>query len=82
VRGGGDVWRVHRRAVGWAARRGYGSTAAHGREALGTKEEGRNGGSTVHGPAGRSRPRRAAQRGRGAVGARRRRDGVRSGRQG
>jgi hypothetical protein len=80
--GGGDVRRVRRLAVGWAARRGYGSTAAHGREACGAKEEGRNGGSTAHGPAGRSRPRCAAQRGRGAGGARHRRDGVRYGRQG
>jgi hypothetical protein len=40
-RAGGDVRRVRRRAVGWAARCGYGSTAAHGCEARGTKEEGR-----------------------------------------
>jgi hypothetical protein len=79
---GGDVRRVRWRTVGWAARRGYGRTAARGSGARGAKEEGRNGGSTAHGPAGRGRHRRAAQRGRGAGGARHRRDGVRSGRQG
>jgi hypothetical protein len=59
VRGGGDVRRVRQRAVGWAARRGYGSVAARGCEARGAKEEGREGSSTAHEPAGRSRPRRA-----------------------
>jgi hypothetical protein len=62
-RGGGDVRRVHRRAVGWAVRRGYGGTAAHGCEACGAKGEGRNGGSTAHGPAGRWLPRRSDPRG-------------------
>jgi hypothetical protein len=62
-RGGDDVWRVCRRAVGWAARRGYSGTAAHGCEARGAKGEGRNGGSTAHGPAGRRLPRRSDPRG-------------------
>jgi hypothetical protein len=61
------VRRARRRVVGWAVQRGYGGTAAHGCEARGAKEEGQNGGSTAHGPAGRSRPRRAVQRGRSAV---------------
>jgi hypothetical protein len=64
-RGGGDVRRVRRRAVGWAARRGYGGTAAHGCEARGAKGEGRNGDSTVHGPAGRRLSRRLDPRGGG-----------------
>jgi hypothetical protein len=74
-RGMAGVWREggRRRAActparGWlggAAR--YDETAAHGCEARGAKEEGRNGGSTAHGPAGRSLPRCAFQRGRGAV---------------
>jgi hypothetical protein len=81
-RGGGDVRRVRRRAVGWAARCGYGDTAAHGCEARGTKGAGRNGGSTAHGPAGHQLPRRSDPRGWVAVSARdaaRRRAGRRSG---
>jgi hypothetical protein len=61
--GGGDVRRVRRRAVGWAAWRGYSGTAAHGCEARGAKGAGRNGGSTAHGPAGRRLPRRSDPRG-------------------
>jgi hypothetical protein len=56
--GGGDVRHVRRRAVGWVARRGYDSTAARGCGACGATEADRDDGSTVHGPAGRSRPRR------------------------
>jgi hypothetical protein len=69
-RGGGDVRSVRRRAVGWAARRRYGGTAAHGCEARGAKGVGRNGGSTAHGPAGRRLPRRSDPRGWVAVSAR------------
>jgi hypothetical protein len=69
-RGGGDVRRVHRRAVGWAARRGYGGTAAHGCEARGAREAGRNGSSMAHGPAGRRLPRRSNPRGWVAMSAR------------
>jgi hypothetical protein len=61
-RGGGDV-RVRRRAVGWAARRGYGDTVAHGCEARGAEGEGRNDGSKAHGPVGRRLPRRSDPRG-------------------
>jgi hypothetical protein len=69
-RGGGDVRRVRRRAVGWAARRGYGGTASHGCEARGAKGVGRNSGSTAHGPAGRRLPRRSDPRGWVVVSAR------------
>jgi hypothetical protein len=69
-RGGDDVRRVRRRAIGWAARRGYGGTAAHGCEARGAKEAGRSGGSMAHGPAGRWLPRRSDPRGWVAVSAR------------
>jgi hypothetical protein len=68
-RGGGDVWRVRRRAIGRAAWRGYSGTAAHGCEARGAKGEGRNGGSTAHGPAGWRLPWRSDPRG-GAMSAR------------
>jgi hypothetical protein len=60
---GGDVRRVRRRAVGWAAWRGYGGTAARGCKARGAKGAGRNGSSTAHGPAGRRLPRRSDPRG-------------------
>jgi hypothetical protein len=66
-RGGGDVRRVRRRVVGWAVRRGYGGTTAHGCEARGAKGVGRNGGSTTHGPASRRLPRRSDPRGWVAV---------------
>jgi hypothetical protein len=68
-RGGGDVRRVRWRVVGWAVRRGYGGTATHGCEARGAKGAGRNGGSTMHGPAGRRLPRRSYPRGWVAVSA-------------
>jgi hypothetical protein len=60
---GANGRRVRRRAVGWAARRGYGGTAAHGGEARSAKGAGRNGGATAHGPAGRRLPRRLDPRG-------------------
>jgi hypothetical protein len=79
VKGGGDVRRVRRHVVGWAARRGYGGTAAHGCEARGAKEEGRDGGSMAHGPTGRRLPRHSDLRGRSRRARATRRDATRRG---
>jgi hypothetical protein len=62
AQGDGDVRSVRRRAVGWAARRGLGSVAARRCGARGAREEGREGGSTAHGPASACGPRGAAAR--------------------
>jgi hypothetical protein len=61
---------VRRRAVGWAARRRYGGTGAHGCEVRGAKGVGRNSDSTAHEPAGRRLPRCSDPRGWVAVSAR------------